>query len=549
MTSVKCRLACCAANMTVGDFSGNAQKIWHFIEQAQRQQADVIVFPELALCGYNPRDLLWTPGFLSHQYDQLLSLATKVQHITAIVGFAESYNGLIYNSAAILAGGQIFGIARKKHLTNEGFINETRYFTSGEGAAYFQVGSASFKVLVNEDMYFEEDGSQDDTLCICGASPFYKEHFNNMPSVLQHHAVARRAAIAYANYIGGNDESVFSGEARIYDGDGKLVSRSQAFIEDLVIADIQLKIRKSKKTLAALKKIPVKEFIKQKITTEEDDEHRILRALVLGVKDYAVKCGFKKVILGLSGGVDSSLTAAIAVLALGAENVQGLLMPSQFSTEHSISDARFLAETLGIKWNTISIEPIFKAYIDSMPQEFSEHSLAKQNIQARIRANILMGFSNKYGYMVLPTSNKSEIFAGYGTLYGDVAGAFMPLKDIAKGLVYRLCYVANELLGVKAINESILSKEPSAELFYGQKDQDTLPPYPMLDNILQSYIEEGQDFTEMARNGVNISLAKEMVLKSLTYQFKMRQLPLGVAITPKSFNNNRVMPIAQAFKL
>ena len=546
MSKIDCRVAAAAVNSTVGDFHGNAHKILEAVAAARAKGADLLVFPELCLCGYNPRELLNVPAFMEKELQELDRLVSKISGLVAVVGFAEMFEGRLYNSAAVIADGRIVTIARKKHLLNQGFINEPRYFNAGTGAAYFKIGSLSFKVLINEDLYYEEGPSLASALCVCGAQPFYKAAFDHTPTLLSYHSQQQQASLIYANTVGGNDESVFSGEACVYEADGTLLACTAAFEEQQTIADLTLISKDLTDAPAALPVTrPKTEAVVSKLCQRENENRRIVKALVIGLQDYVRKCAFSRVLVGLSGGVDSSLTACLAVLALGAENVKGVLMPSRFNSSTASEDALYLSKQLGIEYQTVSIEPILQTYQAVLSPELKEDSLARQNVQARIRGNILMALANAHHYLVLVTSNKSEVFAGYSTLYGDAAGALAPLKDITKGLLYELCLEVNDMLGTSVINQSVLSKAPSAELAYDQKDSDCLPPYDQLDRIVQHFLTDKS--LEHNADILYQETARKWYGTFLNSEYKLRQLPLGLSITPFSLNNNRQVPVAKSW--
>ncbi|MDD5465834.1 MAG: NAD+ synthase [Candidatus Omnitrophica bacterium] len=554
------RLAIAQVNSTVGDLRGNAAKISRYIEKAKDCGADIVCFPELALCGYPPEDLLLKPKFISDNLKALKKLARAIKgNITAIVGFADGRGKVAYNAAAVIYNRKIKGVYRKVLLPNYGVFDEKRYFEPGDKPLVFKFGDFIFGVNICEDIWYPSGPTKSQAeagaklILNINASPYYAAKFKQRQAVIAGQAKSNRVFVVYANLVGGQDELVFDGQSMIVDNKGKTLARARAFAEDLLIQDLDIPASKVSPSRKIIRISNILQPAKKKIVTQEEPEilrpvEEIYRALVLGLRDYVLKNGFGKVIIGLSGGIDSSLVAALAVDALGKENVTGVFMPSRYSSSHSHEDAIMLARNLGIKFITISIEQIFKFYLLALEPHFKGlgRDSAEENLQARIRGNILMAFSNKFGWLVLATGNKSEMSTGYATLYGDMAGGLAVIKDVPKTLVYKLSRHRNSICQV--IPERVFTKAPTAELKPNQKDQDTLPPYEILDAILKAYVEEDKDLAKIVSSGFN----KETVNKTISMvdknEYKRRQSPPGIKITPKAFGRDRRMPITNKYR-
>ncbi|MDD2688588.1 MAG: NAD+ synthase [Candidatus Omnitrophica bacterium] len=535
------RIAISQINTTVGDLEANCNKIAQYIQKAKAQGVDIITFPELALAGYPPEDLLLKPKFIADNLKKIKELAKVVDNILAIVGFVDKEGKDIYNAAAVIYNRKIQGVCHKIFLPNYGVFDEERYFSPGKECLLFKFGKFNFGVDICEDIWHFDGPTK--ALARSGArfilninaSPYYAGKIKDREEVVKKQAKANRIAIAYTNLVGGQDELVFDGQSMLVDAKGKLICRAKSFKEDLLIFDIEASssgIRlKPQKTAGAL-----------------SPDAEIYEALKLGLYDYCSKNGFKKVVIGLSGGIDSALVATVACDALGRENVTAVFMPSKYSSTESQEDAAGLAQNLKIKLLHIPIDEIYSTYLAALKEQFSglTPNTAEENIQARIRGNILMALSNKFGWLVLTTGNKSEMSTGYATLYGDMAGGFALIKDCPKTLVYKLANYRNSLGQV--IPERVLTKEPSAELKPNQKDSDTLPAYATLDPILKAYIEEDKDLSRIVSLGFDkntVSRVLNMVDKS---EYKRRQSPPGVKITPKAFGRDRRMPITNKYR-
>jgi NAD+ synthase (glutamine-hydrolysing) len=528
------KIALSQINTTVGDIDGNIKKIIYFTEKAKKFNLDLIIFPELATTGYPPEDLLLKPKFIEENIRALSEIIKNTENIAVILGFVDKYSDKIYNAAGLIQNKNLLGVYHKILLPNYGVFDEKRYFEEGKEPKVFEIFDKKIAINICEDIWDEngpgkyQSEQNVDLMINISASPYHKGKCKEREKMLAKRAKKYRTKLFYCNLVGGQDELVFDGASLIFDKNGKLVARAKQFEEDLLIYEEETKCR---------------------IERNLDEYEEIYRALVLGIRDYVLKNNFKKVVIGLSGGIDSSLTATIAVDALGRENVIGVFMPSKYNSEQSKIDAETLAKNLDIKFITIPIDSILKTYLISLDKEFigTRKDITEENLQARIRGNILMALSNKFGYLVLTTGNKSEMACGYATLYGDMAGGFAPLKDVPKTLVYKVAEWRNEKN--KVIPENIFTKAPTAELRENQKDEDTLPPYNLLDKILHYYIEEDRSIDEI----ISFGFDKEIVLKVINMvdsaEYKRRQAPPGIKITHKAFGKDRRMPITNKFRL
>ena len=560
-SSVFLRVALAQINLVVGDFNFNADKIKQHLKQAKRMGADVVLFPELAVTGYPPEDLLLKESFLKQCDKNLKKISRYTKGLTAIIGFAEKKGKSIYNSAALLSDGKHIGTCRKMLLPNYGVFDEKRYFHEGNSPVKFRLKGATLGITICEDLW--EDSGPGKILCGQGnvdlllnisSSPFHKGKGKTREKMIQQRARSYRSHIAYVNLVGGQDELVFDGQSLMVAPDGKIIIQGNSFTEELICFDITLNPKSPKKlyskTNISSYQIPTS-LSKQKkypplsvyAYNKKSEVENIFSALVLGTQDYVSKNGFSKAVLGLSGGIDSALTAVIASKALGAKNVTGVLMPSPHSSEGSVQDSLSLAKNLGIKTLILPIEKAMKAYDQILGKVFkgTDSDLAEENIQARIRGNLLMALSNKKGWMVLATGNKSEFSVGYCTLYGDMAGGFAVIKDVPKIWVYKISHWVNSKKEI--IPESILTKAPSAELRPDQKDTDTLPPYDLLDPILLKYIEEDKSVGKIKVSGLSTADIKRVANLVDASEYKRRQGPPGVKITPKAFGKDRRLPI------
>lgn len=541
------RVALSQINCTVGDLEGNAGKIKAMLKQAGDRETELVVFPELAICGYPPEDLLLKPKFIQDNLRKIQELAGSVRGPAAIVGFVDKKGKDIYNAAALIYDGKVRGVYHKMLLPNYGVFDEKRYFKPGEKPGVFKLGSQALLGLsICEDIWYEEGPVKREARSGCrliiniNASPYHLGKIKEREAMVRSRAKANKVFIAYLNLVGGQDELVFDGRSMVVDDKGKVIARAEAFKEDLLIVD--LPVEGWERQDKPRRPLPRKEV--QPLAPEAE----VYQALILGLRDYTGKNGFEKVVLGLSGGIDSALVAALAVDAMGKDNVTGVFMPSRYSSAGSEEDTRELARLLGIKLIVFSIEPLYKMYLATLEPFFAgaSRNIAEENIQARVRGNILMAFSNKFNWLVLATGNKSEMSTGYATLYGDMAGGFALIKDVPKTLVYQLSRYRNSLAA--QIPENILNKAPTAELKPNQKDSDTLPVYEKLDPILKAYIEEDQALEKIAARGFD----QEVVLKVLAMvdksEYKRRQSPPGIKITPKSFGRDRRMPITNKYR-
>ena len=558
------RLAMAQINTCVGDFEGNTRKILSAIEQAKAQGSQIVCFPELSVCGYPPEDLLFKNSFIRENIRRLDQIKEKTSGIIAIVGSISKEKGALFNSAAILADKKIIDIYHKIHLPNYGVFDEKRYFQSGGKFNLYELKGALWAVNICEDIWVEDGviNSQAEAgaslILTINASPYHSGKINLRQKMLKTQAKINKVFIAYINLVGGQDELVFDGRSMLISNQGKVLALASAFKEDLKVIDLDLEKLpqkpKSKKTRVmsinlpeaknALQPIPASKI--KKLETAEE----VFSALVLGTRDYCQKNGFSQVILGLSGGIDSSLVAAIAAEALGKDNVIGAILPSRFNSPDSSDDAISLADNLGLKHIVISIQEIFEKYLNILNPHFSGQSwnTAEENLQARIRGNILMALSNKFGWLVLTTGNKSEMGVGYATLYGDMAGGFAVIKDVPKTMVYQLSRFYNKRENQEIIPRRVLEKAPTAELRENQKDSDSLPVYETLDPILKYYIEEDLSVSEIIKKNFNQDDVLRTVRMVDTSEYKRRQSPPGVKITPRAFGKDRRMPITNRFR-
>lgn len=572
----KVRIALAQINPTVGDLAGNTKKIAGYIKKAKQRKADIIAFPELAVTGYPPEDLLLKEQFIRDNIDALQKIIKASGDITVIAGFVDRNRG-IYNAAAIISNGVLVDIYHKKQLPNYGVFDEYRYFRAGSRYPIYNLGGVCFGVNICEDIWHDEGPTKIQALCGAkliiniNASPYHMGKGAFRQDHVSEHARACSVPIVYVNTVGGQDELVFDGGSFIVDEKGGTLVQGRRFIEELIIADIEVRgagsglsdrKRKELKLLVAEHEtfeeiiIPSgsvtsqKPAVRTRKTLPMTVHEKVYGALLLGTKDYVSKNGFKGVVVGMSGGIDSALVATIAVDALGRENVRGLFMPSVYTSRESYQDAAGHAKNLGIEFLKVPIESIFSAYSKTLSKHFKglKADITEENLQARIRGNLLMAFSNKFGWLVLTTGNKSEMSVGYATLYGDMAGGFAVIKDVPKTLAYELCEWRNAKEGKTLIPERILWKEPTAELKPDQRDTDSLPPYPLLDPILKAYVEEDRSFEEIKKMGCEIECAQRVIRMIDRSEYKRRQAPPGIKITPRAFGKDRRFPITNKYK-
>jgi len=558
------RIALAQINTTVGDLSGNREKIVEYISKAISFEADLVVFPELALTGYPPEDLLLRNSFIEDNLIELNRIAYSVKDITAIVGCVDKdKNGNIYNSAAVICNGKISGIYHKINLPNYGVFDEKRYFTAGSEIKVFKLGDVIFGVNICEDIWQGQSvakiqASNGASVIInISASPYHAGKINLRKAELVKRVKETKAFICYNNLVGGQDELVFDGGSLILDNKTKLVASAEQFKENLIVQDLEINYltRKSLNRKVIVKLGAIKEnkkaFLPRGITHVLDRVEEVYGALVLGTRDYILKNGFKKAVIGLSGGIDSALVAAIASDAIGKDNCVGISMPSRYTSNDTRSDAKILADNLGIRFMEIAIEDIFISYLKTLEESFrdTQPNIAEENLQARIRGNILMALSNKFGWLVLTTGNKSEVSTGYCTLYGDMAGGFAVIKDVPKTLVYELSLFKNKMHKSAVIPESIILRAPTAELKPNQKDQDTLPEYDVLDSILKKYIEEENSLEKIVSSTkIPAEIVKKVINMVDRSEYKRRQSAPGIKITLKAFGKDRRLPITNRYR-
>jgi NAD+ synthase (glutamine-hydrolysing) len=551
------KIAIAQLNPTIGDLTGNAQQILVAAQQAAAQGARLMLTPELSLCGYPPKDLLLKPAFVQAMAKTLTQLAQDLPpELAVLVGTVEpnarspqTGEKPLFNSSALLEGGKVQQIFHKRLLPNYDVFDEDRYFESGLDSPVFMLKSAEadlrIGVTICEDIWNDEgfwgkrsyqvDPIADlanqgvDLIVNLSASPYSVGKQRLREAILRYASQRYHQAILYANQVGGNDDLIFDGNSFGCDRQGEMICRGKAFETDLILVDYHLETQ---------------DFIGTAEAQPPNDDAEIWAALVLGVRDYVRKCGFSKVVLGLSGGVDSALVAAIASAAIGAENVLGILMPSPYSSDHSIKDALELADNLGIKTHKLPIGDLMKTYDDTFSELFAntEFGLAEENIQSRIRGNLLMAISNKFGHLLISTGNKSEMAVGYCTLYGDMNGGLGAIADVPKTRVYSICEWLNH--DKEIIPTNILTKPPSAELKPGQVDQDSLPPYDVLDNILEQFILEYKSAAEIIASGhdqITVDRVTKLVMRA---EFKRKQAAPGLKVTDRAFGTGWRMPIA-----
>ncbi len=570
----KLRFVVAQKNFTVGGILENVDKISSVIKEAEALSPDFIVFPELSIVGYPPEDLLLKQSFIKDNMEGLDKViqSTKGGNSVVIVGFVDMTDD-IYNSAAVIQNGKLLGVYHKILLPNYGVFDEKRYFASGDKPMVVNYGGVKIGVSVCEDIWVPDGPVVDEVnagsmiLINISSSPYHLLKGMAREEMLKVRASDSRAAIVYSNSVGGQDELVFDGHSVVIDESGKVIARAPDFEESVLVCDISIpnivganlhdpRKREREKRIFSV------EFIEASATKLEREpivptlskilpiEEEIFKALTVGVRDYVKKNGFSKVVIGLSGGIDSSLVATVAVEALGAENVTGILMPSMYSSTSSVGDAQQLASKLGIKTFTIPISNVYNAYSRALKSVFSgtQPDVTEENLQARIRGNYLMALSNKFGWLVLTTGNKSEMSVGYATLYGDMAGGFAVIKDLYKTLVYRVAKWYNSYRGKEIIPNNVFVKPPSAELRPNQTDQDSLPPYDILDKILKFYVEDDLSFDEIVENGFDDETVKKVIKLVDHNEYKRRQAPPGIKITTRAFGRDRRLPITNHYQ-
>ncbi|MCE2405397.1 MAG: NAD+ synthase [Dehalococcoidia bacterium] len=573
------RLALAQMNPTVGDLEGNARKIVDLTRRARSAGAHVVAFPEMAIPGYPVEDLVFKPSFLRDNVDAMRRVVAASEGIAVAVGFVDA-GPEVYNACAVAHDGKLAGIYRKIHLPTYGVFDEDRYFQPGDACPVFVINGVRVGVSICEDLWYpvgpldvlRQAGAE--VVVNINASPYHMGKGAEREALVSARASDNRVWLAYVNMVGGQDELVFDGGSLLVDPTGGLAARGPSFAEDLIVTEVDADAV-SRHRLEdpirptgdpdALEKIGRPQVVD--VSPYRDPPgpppapaprvqppgawEEVYGALVLGTRDYVAKSGFSRVLIGLSGGIDSALTAAVAVDALGRENVMGVSMPSRYSSEGSVADSKVLAARLGMELWVVPIEPAHTAFLDMLEPHFrgTAPNLAEENVQARIRGNLLMTMANKFGWLVLTTGNKSETAMGYATLYGDMAGGFAVIKDVPKTLVYDLSRWRNEHGTPRdVIPQAVLEKPPSAELKPDQTDQDTLPPYELLDPIVKAYVEDDLGLQEIADMGFDRELVKGIITAIDRNEYKRRQAPPGIKITPRAFGKDRRLPIVNRYR-
>ena len=589
-TTPRLRVALAQVNPTVGDIPGNTRIITDHIRRAVDAQADLVAFPELCLTGYPPEDLLYKDSFLKAADDALQQIIQASANITAIVGIPSVHPersrsaATLYNAAAVIHNRQLIDVYRKIFLPNYSVFDEERYFASGENCPVYEIGGARIGVNVCEDIWFEHGptnvqkaaGAQ--VIININGSPYYRGKRAVRQAMLSDRAAANGVYLCYVNMVGGQDELVFDGASMIFTPHGKTLAAGRQFDDDFILTDLDLPVADTVPQTAILDENDAKNAMwahplmksvtgqQEQGSTREplselrhanpmptpmDPVEEVYNALVKGTRDYVRKSGFSQVVIGLSGGIDSALTAAVAADALGPENVLCVSMPSQYTADRSVTEARALCDNFGIAFEIIPIEDMSAAYLDGLAPLFTgtEPGVAEENLQARARGNILMAISNKFGRIVLATGNKSEYATGYATLYGDMAGGFAVIKDVPKTLVYQLANWRNQQAGHDIIPQSIIDRPPTAELRANQLDEDSLPPYDVLDPVLEAYVEQDRSPREMIEEmGFDPNVVARVVTLVDISEYKRRQAAPGVKITERAFGKDRRLPIVNRYK-
>ena len=573
-----CRVALAQINAAVGDLDGNCARIREAIAAAREAGCAIVAFPELAVTGYPPEDLLLRRAFCEDSRAAVAALAPAAEGVIAVVGFVDWRDGDPRNAAAVLAGGQWRHSAHKRRLPNYGVFDEERYFAAGRSVPVYRAGDLSFGVAICEDLWYPGQpltgmalgGAE---LCVhVNASPYHRGRAADRARMLATRAIDNRIAIAYVNAVGGQDELVFDGGSMALDARGEVIASGPQFREELVVVDVDLdesarrRLHDPRRRAELRDEGALDEVERVDLGVAHDlsppsappspraaplaPDAEVWEALVLGTRDYLAKTGFARAFVGLSGGIDSSVVAAVAADALGPANVTGVSMPSRYSSEHSRADARALAGNLGIELLDVPIEPAHAAMLEMLAEPFAgtEPGLAEENLQSRQRGNVLMSLANKFGALVLTTGNKSEMATGYATLYGDMAGGFAVLKDVPKTLVWSLARWRNAAAGRPLIPESVIAKPPSAELRPDQLDADSLPPYETLDAILEAYVEGDLGGPEIVALGHDEATVRRVLALVDRNEYKRRQAPPGVKITPRAFGRDRRLPIANRYR-
>jgi len=569
------RLAMAQINPVVGDLEGNKKKILHYLRLAKDKRADFVTFPELCICGYPPEDLLLNCSFVEDNVKILHQIEESIDSSIVCVGFADKGDdGKVYNAAALLQDGKLKGTYRKIHLPNYGVFDEKRYFYPGTHCCLVELGPIVAGITICEDIWYpdviQELSRQGAHVIVnISASPHHEGKGRLRERMIKKLAKENQVFLAYTNLVGGQDELVFDGHSLVYDEEGNLLARGKSFEEELMVIDLavddlihtqqffyEYQAEKDKTNHYPIQKLSFSFSPKeeQNPTLFWKNPHfsplaELHGSLVLGIRDYVQKNGFHKVTIGLSGGIDSALVAVLAADALGRDNVVGVIMPSQFSSSETQGDAEHLANNLKIRCLKLPIADLYHGYVNSLKEVFEDYQpdVTEENLQARIRGNLLMALSNKFGWLVLTTGNKSETSVGYCTLYGDMAGGFAVIKDVPKTLVYHLVRHLNKKAGYDLIPQSIIDRAPSAELAPDQKDQDLLPPYPLLDKILKLYVEKDESFSQIVAAGYDQEIVKKVITMVDRNEYKRRQSPPGIKITPRAFGKDRRMPLTNQY--
>jgi NAD+ synthase (glutamine-hydrolysing) len=538
------RIALGQANLTVGDLDGNVDIMAAWAREAAGHGADLVCFPELAVTGYPPEDLVLRTGFVDDNLEAVRELARRSSEGGAVlVGFVDRSDLGLHNAAALLRAGKVEATYHKHQLPNYGVFDEQRYFVPGRVGCRLRLADSDLGISICEDAWqsgspFDEYARKVRVIPNVNGSPYHRRKSRERLEICAARARQTGAWIVYVNLVGGQDELVFDGGSMVVSPEGELAWHAAAFEEDLLVVDIP-GTEDGRPPLPSPEREPWPE-----------GSEEIYRALVLGLGDYVRKNGFREVVLGLSGGIDSAMVATIAADALGSEGVRAIAMPSRHSSPESLEDAREVAESLGIRLGEVEIEPLFRTYLEALEPEFAgtQPGIAEENIQARIRGNLLMALSNKFGSLVLATGNKSEMAVGYSTLYGDMAGGFAPIVDVPKTTVYEVARWRNKQTDPAPIPDRVLDKAPSAELRPNQLDTDSLPPYDVLDPVIEEYVEEDRSPEEIVSAGADPDLVRRVVEMIDRAEYKRRQAPPGVKITPKAFGRDRRLPVTNRYR-
>jgi NAD+ synthase (glutamine-hydrolysing) len=568
------RIALAQLNQIVGDLDGNRDRILAALADAKERGAQLVVFPELAVTGYPPEDLLLRPGFLRAAERTLASIAAEARDVVALVG-APLYDGDLFNACAVCADGEVKAYARKRFLPNYGVFDEHRYFAAGREPLLFELDGSLVGVTICEDMW--QPGPPASELALAGAellvnvsaSPFHVGRERMREQMFRARARDYVSMVAFCNLVGGQDELIFDGHSVVIDDEGEVVARAAGFEEELLLVDLDPQAVIGRRltdvrrrslaeeqpapvlTPVAVSAAPVPEgHVEPRIAEFTEELESMRQALVLGLRDYVSKNGFREIVVGVSGGIDSALTAALAVDALGPDRVHCVSMPSRYSSDATRSDARRLAENLGADFLELPIEPAVETFHGLLAEPFAglDPDLTEENLQARIRGVLLMALSNKHGWLLVATGNKSELSVGYATLYGDMAGGFALLKDVFKTDVFRLSAYLNERAGKELIPQTTIDRAPSAELRADQLDEDSLPPYPVLDRILEAYVELDRSREELAQDGFDADVVDRAVAMIDRAEYKRRQAPPGVKLRPKAFGRDRRTPVTNRWR-